>query len=75
MGSVSFHRPLSAEGYSGLAFVVSFLARVLTIPARQIIQVLPQAGDALFLFIYVFNSVLWASAFVILYGIFKANRQ
>lgn len=67
--------PLSAGGYSGLAFFFQQTARVLTIPARQIFQVLLEPGSLPVFVVLFLNSALWALALLSFCIILRVIRK
>lgn len=73
--SLTLVSPLSAQGYSSLASICRFIARILTIPARQVVLAILEPGGFLMLVIFFVNSILWAGVFLSLRALFRVVRR
>ena len=75
IASLSLIDPLSAGGYSGSAFFFRQFARVLTIPTRQVVQVLLEPSNFLVVIAVFFNSALCTLAFLGFYRILRVVQK
>jgi hypothetical protein len=75
IASLSLTGPLSTGGYSGSAFFFKQTARVLTIPARQIVQGLLEPSSFLVIVALFLNSALWTLAILSFYKILRVIQK